>query len=349
MKRHLRPGTNQLSIRLLPAPDLELQRQASHPFHVPSYKHMGSVGAYNFLRKPAFQHGWDFGPALPMAGIHGSVVLHMYRQPELLGGWGHWHGLQGAVLAHGSGQCRTGKVTGCLQAGLTLHVLHAGVHVQQDHSEAATVRLALECELLLPQVPSPGQPLGKVTASLPELGITVSSQVKADAQQAGSQADSSGGSGAAEEGADSSSSSKAVRQFVTLTLSVPRALVELWWPLGYGLQRLYELNVSYQVRPFNTRALLDLVVPGGGARLAAWWCPVHLQSFDHHGACMLACCPGRRRVWRHARRGLQNLQRAAPKSPGQSCWTLLLASLALFHGQDDRMSAQLEHLPPCGR
>jgi hypothetical protein len=43
------------------------------------------MDAYNFLRKPASDFGWDWGPAFAPAGIHGGVQLITWDHPKLTG------------------------------------------------------------------------------------------------------------------------------------------------------------------------------------------------------------------------------------------------------------------------
>jgi hypothetical protein len=45
----------------------------------------GMLPNLNFLRKPACDFGWDWGPAFAPAGISGRVSLEAYGAPYLTG------------------------------------------------------------------------------------------------------------------------------------------------------------------------------------------------------------------------------------------------------------------------
>lgn len=45
----------------------------------------GAFGHFAFIRKPASDLGWDWGPALAPAGVHGDVLLVSYCQPYVAG------------------------------------------------------------------------------------------------------------------------------------------------------------------------------------------------------------------------------------------------------------------------
>eukprot|EP00878_Enallax_costatus_P010084 GHUV01010525.1.p2 GENE.GHUV01010525.1~~GHUV01010525.1.p2 ORF type:complete len:131 (+),score=27.56 GHUV01010525.1:1286-1678(+) len=52
VKDLLVPGTNQLGIAIRPAMQESLQLKEQYPYTVPALHQMGSIGAYNFIRKP---------------------------------------------------------------------------------------------------------------------------------------------------------------------------------------------------------------------------------------------------------------------------------------------------------
>jgi beta-mannosidase len=45
----------------------------------------GAWDVYNFLRKPASDFGWDWGPAFAPAGVHGVVELLGFDKALLTG------------------------------------------------------------------------------------------------------------------------------------------------------------------------------------------------------------------------------------------------------------------------
>ncbi len=52
---------------------------------VPTHQAPGAFGHFAFIRKPASDLGWDWGPALAPAGVHGDVLLVSYCQPYVAG------------------------------------------------------------------------------------------------------------------------------------------------------------------------------------------------------------------------------------------------------------------------
>ena len=46
----------------------------------------GGLSYYNFIRKPASDFGWDWGPAFAPAGIYGMVEIQAYSYAIMTGG-----------------------------------------------------------------------------------------------------------------------------------------------------------------------------------------------------------------------------------------------------------------------
>uniref|UniRef100_A0A383W609 beta-mannosidase n=1 Tax=Tetradesmus obliquus TaxID=3088 RepID=A0A383W609_TETOB len=75
VKQLLVDGDNTLVITIKPAAAESERLQAEHPYSIPALRQMGAVGAYTFVRKPASDLGWDWGPAYAASGIHGGIEL----------------------------------------------------------------------------------------------------------------------------------------------------------------------------------------------------------------------------------------------------------------------------------
>ena len=71
----LRVGANTLTVLLRAPRSLISQRRESSC--------VGKAEPYAFLRKPAFQSGWDWGPVCPTLGIWGPVELRIWREAVL--------------------------------------------------------------------------------------------------------------------------------------------------------------------------------------------------------------------------------------------------------------------------
>ena len=75
-----------LKVVIKPAEETANARAANYSFGVPGLTQPGGLGYYNFLRKPASDFGWDWGPAFAPAGIYGTVELQAYSGAFLTGG-----------------------------------------------------------------------------------------------------------------------------------------------------------------------------------------------------------------------------------------------------------------------
>ncbi|WIA22744.1 hypothetical protein OEZ86_009703 [Tetradesmus obliquus] len=75
VKQLLVDGDNTVVITIKPAAAESERLQAEHPYSIPALRQMGAVGAYTFVRKPASDLGWDWGPAYAASGIHGDIEL----------------------------------------------------------------------------------------------------------------------------------------------------------------------------------------------------------------------------------------------------------------------------------
>ena len=76
-----------LNITLHPAIPYTQEQHSSYPYEVPSNTFMlGVFEHFNFLRKPASDWGWDWGPAFAPSGIQGEVQLLALSTAYLAGG-----------------------------------------------------------------------------------------------------------------------------------------------------------------------------------------------------------------------------------------------------------------------
>lgn len=112
------PGAQQqqqrhtLSIELHPAFPAAAAAAQRYPYDVPAASAPYAQPHYNFLRKPAADFGWDWGPAFGASGLHGGVGLLLFDD--------------GAAVLQ-------------------------GVHIQQLHdSDSKGISLVLECRLTAP-------------------------------------------------------------------------------------------------------------------------------------------------------------------------------------------------------
>jgi beta-mannosidase len=77
VSKHLKAGTNTLTLRFLNAPEEAKRRADAHPFPVPhaNMHGLGKVPHINFLRKTACHAGWDWGLCLMPVGLYGEATL----------------------------------------------------------------------------------------------------------------------------------------------------------------------------------------------------------------------------------------------------------------------------------
>jgi hypothetical protein len=78
-------GTHLLKLVIHPASIEANKRAAAYPYNVPGLTQPGGMSYYNFLRKPASDFGWDWGPAFTPAGLYGSVQIEAYSNAILTG------------------------------------------------------------------------------------------------------------------------------------------------------------------------------------------------------------------------------------------------------------------------
>ncbi|EIE20788.1 glycoside hydrolase [Coccomyxa subellipsoidea C-169] len=71
-------GAHSLKIVIQPAPQAAINRAAKYRYNVPGLTQPGGMSNYNYIRKPASDFGWDWGPAFAPAGLYGTVELQAY-------------------------------------------------------------------------------------------------------------------------------------------------------------------------------------------------------------------------------------------------------------------------------
>ena len=231
---HQRDGTttgrrrqHELRIAIASAPAAAAARRAAHPYPVPALAALGAFEAYNFVRKPASDFGWDWGPALAPAGVPGRVELLAFDHALLVGA------APAAVLRRRRG---TGTDGG---AGDGRWV----------------VRVA--ASLLVP----PGGDAGTLSVDIPELAARAERRVTLrasclgggnggggggeDEEEEWQAGDEEGGGGWEGEGGGAGAAVCAER-LAWLTLELPAAArPRLWWPAGMGARPLYNVTVAF--------------------------------------------------------------------------------------------------------
>lgn len=171
VKPHLRPGPNTLAITIAPAILEAFARNATYPYAAPILTYQ-SVAPYNFLRKPASDFRWDWGPAFAPSGIYGGVKVEGYSTGQLTGA---------SIAQHHGATPDAGPVTLTVDAFVEMPV--AG--------EKGTLTVAGAWSASAPVV-------------LPSTGLTT----------------------------------------LRVNITVPPPY-DLWWPVGYGAQPLYNISVTY--------------------------------------------------------------------------------------------------------
>ncbi|KXZ48197.1 hypothetical protein GPECTOR_29g104 [Gonium pectorale] len=229
-------GTNTLAITLHPAVPYVRQQAASYPYPVPSNTAVGAFGQFAFVRKPASDLGWDWGPAFAPAGVAGPVRLVWYCRPFLAG----------------------------------LHVLEQ-IHGSKRDPKAGegaggfiTLRLEAEVWIPTPPPPSPDAATGAAAAATPPHVVVVELRDPANG---------GGGDGAAlaraERPVGQPAATEDRRTFLELQMDVPASAVQLWWPVGFGAQPLYTLAAWLELQrqpPGAATEAAGAAAPGAGGQ-----------------------------------------------------------------------------------
>ncbi|KAK9829297.1 hypothetical protein WJX72_005014 [[Myrmecia] bisecta] len=84
-KTRLRAQGNVLQLVFHPAAAEAARLAAAYPYEVPNMRGPGMLPNYNFLRKPASDFGWDWGPAFAPAGVYGDIKFAGYSAAYLTG------------------------------------------------------------------------------------------------------------------------------------------------------------------------------------------------------------------------------------------------------------------------
>lgn len=83
-------GAHSLKIVIQPAPSFANERAAKYRYNVPGLTQPGGRSYYNFIRKPASDFGWDWGPAFSPSGLYGTVEIQAYSNAILTGALYHF-------------------------------------------------------------------------------------------------------------------------------------------------------------------------------------------------------------------------------------------------------------------
>lgn len=73
---------NTLAIHLKSAPAFGAETSEAYPYELPHVSH-STYPHYNFVRKPAADFGWDWGPGIAPVGLPGKIVLAARSEPEI--------------------------------------------------------------------------------------------------------------------------------------------------------------------------------------------------------------------------------------------------------------------------
>ena len=99
VKSLLKEGPNTLVLTILPAVLEAFAKNATYPYPAPILTYQ-VIAPYNFLRKPASDFGWDWGPAFAPSGVYGDVSLVGYSAGMLTGANAHQtHAADGGSVA----------------------------------------------------------------------------------------------------------------------------------------------------------------------------------------------------------------------------------------------------------
>ena len=80
----LAAGLNLLAVTIQSAAGYAAGQAGAYPYAVPAVQQPGSIPHFNFIRKPASDLGWDWGPAFAPSGLSG-VKLRGFSSPFLTG------------------------------------------------------------------------------------------------------------------------------------------------------------------------------------------------------------------------------------------------------------------------
>ncbi|KAK9835150.1 hypothetical protein WJX81_001501 [Elliptochloris bilobata] len=168
-------GEHMLKIVISPAPDAAQASAAAYPYKVPGLTQPGGMSYYNFIRKPASDFGWDWGPAFAPSGLYGIVELQAYD---------------------------TAIITAAT--------------ANQTHNANGTVVVDFTAWLTSP---SPATEKGVLTVAAPHnVNWTASAPVSFGVSNETS---------------------------MTVQMLLDQGTFDLWWPVGYGAQPLYNFTFSY--------------------------------------------------------------------------------------------------------
>ncbi|KAL4437114.1 hypothetical protein ABPG75_004253 [Micractinium tetrahymenae] len=257
----LAEGRNLLEITLFSAPAYALAQQAAYPYSVPATQQVGSLPAYNFIRKAASDFGWDWGPAFAPAGINGPVELRGRSTPALAGmAVRQQHFANGSVELTVDALLLPPPAQQAPQAQQAGNGSSAGPAGNSSAPSSAQQAEQGERGMLLLQLVSPDGSQHWQTqadvASLPVDACSATAACRGDAGSTGSPgtcpwllldgagSSGSGGGGPEEEaGAGAPQVPPPAKHSLSIMLDSP----QLWWPHDLGAQPLYTLQLRYQI------------------------------------------------------------------------------------------------------
>ena len=92
-------GAHSLKIVIQPAAQEANARAAKYAYNVPGLTQPGGMSYYNYLRKPASDFGWDWGPAFTPSGLYGTVEVQAYSTAILTGALPQIAALRTVIIA----------------------------------------------------------------------------------------------------------------------------------------------------------------------------------------------------------------------------------------------------------